>query len=551
MHSRINPFSALLASIALVAASLFAVTLTPQAAQASNPSCVDGTHYSTSSSGAYTLVTFTSTTACDFTLPGSVTSIDYLAVGGGGAGGGGGLRVSLCSATPSNEKPGGGGAGGAGGVVRHAEGVSVTSGDTLTVQVGAGGTAGKAGGCVSSGSYTNTGIGETGGTGGNSSVYNGATELATATGGYGGAGGNATGHGGTGGNNADYSGGSNLGANDCPASATTGCFAAGGGAGAAANSSSIASNAVTTVAGGNGGAGYTWSVNSTTYGGGGGGGNRHPFTQPSAGSRYGGSGGSGGGGHGGSGSDYIYGVAGTNGLGGGGGGGRGNGSSAPNGQNSGSGGAGGKGAVILRYLTPTSSSVYVVADNKTVNFGDSAPSYTYTMHEGSASGTLISDPAGLTGLTCTSAYSTTTPVASSPVAITCSGATADGYTFEYVAGLVTINSGVNTISFANLPNRRLEPNLIKLNVSAASGLTVTVESLTPLRCVMVGVKVKTVRVGTCTLRATQEGDSNWASAAPVTKSFSIVPIPNTIGWPRDGRAPVALTSPVRNLKALP
>ncbi len=78
---------------------------------------------SSSASGGFTTVTFTSTTTCVWTAPTGVTSIRTLLVGGGG---GGGTHVA--------------GGGGGGGVV-DATSTSVTPGNSYTISVGAGGSA--------------------------------------------------------------------------------------------------------------------------------------------------------------------------------------------------------------------------------------------------------------------------------------------------------------------------------------------------------------------------------------------------------------------------
>jgi hypothetical protein len=82
-------------------------------------------------SGSRIIVSFTSVTTCDWSVPAGVTSIRYLIVGGGGSGG-------------SSR----GGGGGAGGLLRG--NATVTPNQTLSIKVGAGGT-----GSATPGSNTN------------------------------------------------------------------------------------------------------------------------------------------------------------------------------------------------------------------------------------------------------------------------------------------------------------------------------------------------------------------------------------------------------------
>jgi hypothetical protein len=257
-------------------------------------------------SGAYTVHTFTANGT--FQVTSGSKSVEYLVV----AGGGGGARFS--------------GGGGAGGLLT---GSTTVSTGLYTVTVGAGGSGGS--GAVDS---TPT----WGGTGANS-----AFGLITASGGGGGAS-RSSGFAGVAGN----PGGSGGGASPADNSPQTGGAATppgqgnkggdkvtstgwggggGGGAGAAGADSSL-------NVGGNGGIGVIWPSGGATYYAGGGGGSSYNFNTA-------GTGGLGGGGNGKS-DNASAGDSGTPFTGGGGGGGA---------YPSGNGGAGGSGIVIIRYLT--------------------------------------------------------------------------------------------------------------------------------------------------------------------------------------------------------
>ncbi len=262
-------------------------------------------------SGAYTIHTFNAPGSYTFTVPGNI-NVDYIVVGGGAGGGG-------ADGT-------GGGGGGAGGLL---SGSTALSPGNYTVTVGVGGTAGAAG---SSGTL--------GGNGGSSSFNSvnvsggggGGRGISTASNGLSGGSGGGSGSTGTGG-----SGTAGQGNNGGNGSGTYG--GGGGGAGTVGGSNGV------------GGAGTASSISgiSVTYTGGGGAG-----TGSSAAGQPGGSGGGGTGG----GSGGVA-TNGTNGLGGGGGGARWL-------QN---GGTGGSGIVIVRYLTPTPTTVNVLATDASGNVG--------------------------------------------------------------------------------------------------------------------------------------------------------------------------------------
>ena len=230
-----------------------------------------GTGY-TSFSGAYF-----------YTVPDGMTSIDLLMIGGGG---GGGSAIY----TGSGSSVAGAGGGG-GGQVRSITGYSVTPGENLTINVGAGGSTGGSGGITSiTGNTGATYIEAQGGSGGSSTV---------SSGGVGGNGGNSW----STNNSTIYNGGS------------TAYLSGSGGAGTGGPGAPGGENAP--GQGGEGGPGVTRTLGPLTVdlGGGGGGGN---YSTPTPG----GPGGFGGGGAG-SGASSNNPVAGTNYTGGGGGGARG------------------------------------------------------------------------------------------------------------------------------------------------------------------------------------------------------------------------------------
>jgi hypothetical protein len=113
-------------------AAVFAVTILASLlnpiSHAANPECSPTSDSSTFS--GYTVLTFSTTGTCTWTVPSGVTTLDSLLVVGGGGGGAGAFTV---------ENSSGGGAGGGGGAY-FASTVSIPS--SVTIQVGAGGTGG-------------------------------------------------------------------------------------------------------------------------------------------------------------------------------------------------------------------------------------------------------------------------------------------------------------------------------------------------------------------------------------------------------------------------
>jgi len=95
------------------------------------------------------------------------------------------------------------------------------------------------------------------------------------------------------------------------------------------------------------------------------------------------------------------------------------------------------------------------------------------------------------------------------------------YTAPNATDTLVIGMASQTITFDPLPNRPLSDGFFNLNATASSGLTVTYTSLTTNKCTVNNKKVTLVATGTCTIRASQAGNSNYYPAPNVDRSFNI------------------------------
>ena len=107
-------------------------------------------------------------------------------------------------------------------------------------------------------------------------------------------------------------------------------------------------------------------------------------------------------------------------------------------------------------LTVTKTPLVVIPDSKTVTFGASAPTYSFT-YQGFVNNENSSSSSFTTGLIApicsASSYSTSSAVSASPMQITCSGGSATNYTFDYSStSSLTIVKDTPTLSnFSNVP----------------------------------------------------------------------------------------------------
>jgi hypothetical protein len=80
-----------------------------------------------------------------------------------------------------------------------------------------------------------------------------------------------------------------------------------------------------------------------------------------------------------------------------------------------------------------------------------------------------------------------------------------------------------SITFGALANKTLDDPDFAIGATATSGLPVSFASLTTPVCTVAGTTVHLVAAGTCTIQASQAGDSNWNAASPVSQSFTVSP----------------------------
>ena len=85
-----------------------------------------------------------------------------------------------------------------------------------------------------------------------------------------------------------------------------------------------------------------------------------------------------------------------------------------------------------------------------------------------------------------------------------------------------------TITFTGPANQRITTASVTVSATASSGLPVSFNSQTPSVCSVAGNTVTLGIAGMCTIQATQAGNATYAAALPVSQSFQITLLPQTI-----------------------
>ena len=116
----------------------------------------------------------------------------------------------------------------------------------------------------------------------------------------------------------------------------------------------------------------------------------------------------------------------------------------------------------------------------------------------------------------------------------------------------TVTPGTQSILFPALSNQTFGAQPFYLSAAASSDLVVTFASTTSSVCTVsgsttTGYTVTLVSGGTCSIVASQSGDSNFGPAQPVTQSFTVLPASQSITFAAPsaqvlGQAPIALNA---------
>ncbi len=130
----------------------------------------------------------------------------------------------------------------------------------------------------------------------------------------------------------------------------------------------------------------------------------------------------------------------------------------------------------------------------------------------------------LTVAVCTVAGSTVTLVATGTCTIRASqpGNAAYAPAADVDRTFTVAPATAQTISFSTLADRPFKSQPFTLSATASSGLTVSFSTLTSGVCTVTASTVTVLAVGTCTVRAAQSGNSTYAAAPNVDRSFNVV-----------------------------
>ena len=197
------------------------------------------------------------------------------------------------------------------------------------------------------------------------------------------------------------------------------------------------------------------------------------------------------------------------------------------------------------FLVVTKATLTVTASSPTVNFGGDVPPITpaYSGFVNNENESLGS--ANVTGVTCSTTYTVTSEVGSSPTT-SCSGGSAANYTLVYVNGSVTVSGLSRTLALAGAG-----PNVLATNVPSWGGTTALVANPSAgsgdgaityrLAANSAGCTVNSTTgvvtftgAGTCRIDSTITQGSSYNQANSNVIEFTVGPKDHTITLPTTG-----------------
>jgi uncharacterized protein (TIGR03437 family) len=146
----------------------------------------------------------------------------------------------------------------------------------------------------------------------------------------------------------------------------------------------------------------------------------------------------------------------------------------------------------------------------------------------SSSGLTVSF-ASITPTVCTVASGSVTLVSVGSCTVEASQAGNNNYLAAPVVDQTfNVTPASQTITFGSLTNKTFGAAAITVSATASSSLTVAFASTTPTVCTVMGTSVTLIGAGTCTVEASQPGNTNYAAATPVDQSFTVAQGAQTI-----------------------
>ena len=168
-------------------------------------------------------------------------------------------------------------------------------------------------------------------------------------------------------------------------------------------------------------------------------------------------------------------------------------------------------------VTVSKPTIAISASSHTVAFGGSVPTITPS-YSGFVNG---EGPSVLSGLTCSTSYTTTTSVGKTTS--TCSGATANNYSFSYTSGEITVTQGGQTSALTISSTSVTYGSTMALTTLGGSGNGETTFVIDSGPCTVSGSTLTPTAAGTCMVTATKAANGNYLASSSTSTAITVSP----------------------------
>ena len=157
----------------------------------------------------------------------------------------------------------------------------------------------------------------------------------------------------------------------------------------------------------------------------------------------------------------------------------------------------------------------ITASSHTVAFGEAIPTITSTY-----SGLVNGDTSAVvTGLTCSTTYTTSTSVGTT--GSSCSGGSATNYTISYTAGVITITQGGQTSALTVSSTIATFGSTLSLTTSGGNGAGSNSFVVDSGPCSVSGSALTPTAAGTCMVTATKAANGNYLAASSTSTAITV------------------------------
>lgn len=175
------------------------------------------------------------------------------------------------------------------------------------------------------------------------------------------------------------------------------------------------------------------------------------------------------------------------------------------------------GGTTTMTVTVGKAALSITASSHTVAYGGAIPAITPTI-SGFVNG---EDASVVTGISCSTTYTTTTSVGTT--GSSCTGATASNYSFAYTSGVITVTQGGQTTPLVISSNSVTYGSTLSLVTTGGDGSGSNTFVVDSGPCTVSTATLSASAAGTCMVTATKAANGNFLAASSTSTAITVNP----------------------------